>query len=60
VPTLSVGQRVRDRLPGWSGAMEHGELWRHGVRRDALLAGLFFRGLRVTIDWRSRALVLEE
>jgi len=60
VPTLSVGQRVRDRMPGWSGAMEHGELWRHGVRRDALLAGLFFRGLRVTIDWRSRALVLEE
>lgn len=60
VPTVSVGQRVRDRLPGWSGAMEHGELWRHGVRRDALLGGLFFRGLRVTIDWRSHALVLEE
>jgi len=60
VPTLSVGQRARDRLPGWSGAMDHGELWRHGVRRDAILAGGFFRGLRVTIDWRSRALVIEE
>lgn len=60
VPTLSLGQRVRDRLPGWSGAMEHGELWRHGVRRDALIAGAFFRNLRVTIDWRARALVIEE
>ena len=60
VPTVTLGQRVRDRLPGWSGAMERGELWRYGVRRDALLAGAFFRGLRVTIDWRGRALVLEE
>jgi hypothetical protein len=60
VPTLSLGQRVRDRLPGWSGAMEHGELWRHGVRRDALIAGAFFRALRVTIDWRARVLVIEE
>ncbi len=60
VPTVSLGQKVRDRLPGWSGAMEHGELWRHGVRRDALLAGGFFRNLRVTIDWRTRTLVLED
>ena len=60
VPTLSLGQRVRDRLPGWSGAMEHGELWRHGVRRDALLAGAFFRNLRVTIDWRARVLLIED
>jgi hypothetical protein len=60
VPTVSLGQKVRDRLPGWSGAMEHGELWRHGVRRDALIAGGFFRNLRVTIDWRTRALVLED
>ncbi|HEY6866690.1 MAG TPA: aspartyl protease family protein [Candidatus Eisenbacteria bacterium] len=60
VPTVALGQRVRDRLPGWSGAMEQGEMWRHGVRRDALLAGMFFRGLRVTIDWRGRSLVLEE
>ena len=60
VPTLSLGQRARDRLPGWSGAMEHGELWRHGVRRDALLAGGFFRNLRITLDWRARALVIEE
>ena len=60
VSTLSLGQRVRDRLPGWSGAMEHSELWRYGVRRDALLAAGFFRGLRVTIDWRARMLVIEE
>lgn len=60
VPTLSLGQRVRDRLPGWSGAMEHGELWRHGVRRDALIGGLFFRNLRVTLDWRARVLVIED
>jgi hypothetical protein len=60
VSMLSLGQRSRDRLPGWSGAMDHAELWRHGVRRDALLAGGFFKGLRVTIDWRTRALVIEE
>ncbi len=60
VPTVSLGQRVRDRLPGWSGAMDHGELWSHGVRRDALLAGLFFRNLRLTLDWRARVLVLED
>ena len=60
VPTLSLGQRVRDRIPGWSGAMEHGELWRHGVRRDALLAGGFFRNLRITLDWRARVLVIED
>ena len=40
--------------------MEHGELWRHGVRRDALIGGLFFRNLRVTLDWRARALVIED
>ncbi len=60
VPTLSLGQRVRDRIPGWTGAMEHGELWRHGVRRDALLGGLWFRNLRLTLDWRTHTLVLEE
>ena len=47
-------------LPGWSGAMEHGELWRHGVRRDALIAGGFFRNLRITLDWRARVLVIED
>jgi hypothetical protein len=60
VPTVSLGQRVRDRLAGWSGAMDHDQLWIHGVRRDALIAGLFFRNLRLTVDWRARVLLLED
>ena len=60
VPTVSVGAVVRDRVPGWSDAMDSAELWRYGVRRDALLAGEFFGGLRVTIDWTRHELVIEE
>ena len=51
---------VRERVPGWSGAMEYRELWRHGVRRDAILAGDFFRGRRLTIDWQDLRLVIEQ
>jgi hypothetical protein len=60
VPSISVGPLVRDRVPGWSGALDAAELWRHGVRRDALLGGEFFRGRRVTFDWEKRELLVEQ
>ncbi len=60
VPSVSVGQMVRERVPGWSDAMEYRELWRHGVRRDAILGGDFFRGRRLTIDWQELRLVIEQ
>jgi hypothetical protein len=60
VPTVLFGPVVGDRLAGWSGALESSELWRHGVRRDALLSHDFFRGRRVTIDWEKQELVFEE
>lgn len=60
VPSVTVGPLVRDKVRGWSGALDSGELWRHGVRRDAILAGEFFRGRRVTIDWERHELVVEE
>ena len=59
VPAVTVGGIARDKLAGWSGALDSGELWRHGVRRDALLSHDFFRGRRVTIDWDRRELVFE-
>ena len=60
VPGIAVGPLVRDKVPGWSGALDPGELWRHGVRRDAILAGEFFRDRRVTFDWSRRELVVED
>ena len=60
VPGVSVGPLARDRVPGWSGALESAELWRHGVRRDAILGGEFFRDRRVTIDWQRMELRVEE
>jgi hypothetical protein len=60
VPSVSVGPLVADKVRGWSGGLDASELWRHGVRRDAILAGEFFRGRRVTIDWQRRELVVEE
>jgi hypothetical protein len=59
VPTLSVGPIVEDKVAGWSGALDSAELWRHGVRRDALLSHDFFAGKRVTYDWSGHALVFE-
>ena len=59
-PSVSVGAVVRNRVPGWSGAMDSGEMWRHGVRRDAILSSDFFRGRAVTIDWARHELVFEE
>jgi hypothetical protein len=60
VPTVTIGTVVSDKVPGWSGAMDSAELWRHGVRRDAILSHDVFRGRRVTFDWAARALVIEE
>lgn len=60
VASLTLGRAAFDRLPGWSGAMEPTEMWRHGVRRDALLGPGILRGRRTTIDWASRELVFED
>lgn len=60
VPALSLGGVAFDRLPGWSGAMEPVELWRHGVRRDGLLGPGILLKRRVTIDWTKQQLVFEE
>src|SRR5206468_8271056 len=60
VPSVTVGPVVKDKVPGWSGALDSSELWRHGVRRDAVLSGDFFRGRRLTIDWQARQLIFEE
>ena len=60
VPSLSLGDVAWDKLPGWSGAMEPVELWRHGVRRDALLGPGILLKRRTTIDWKRRELLFEE
>ncbi|MFM7231515.1 MAG: aspartyl protease family protein [bacterium] len=60
VPTVALGAMAFDKQPGWSGAMEPVELWRHGVRRDALLGPGLLRGQRVTIDWSRRTLLFED
>ena len=59
VPNVTVGPLVRDKLHGWSGVLDAGELWRHGVRRDAVLSHDFFKDQRLTIDWEKRELVVE-
>jgi hypothetical protein len=60
VPSLTIGNQVYDRVPGWAGAMEPVEMWRHGVRRDALLGPGILLRQRTTIDWKRRDLVFEE
>ncbi len=60
VPSLTLGSMAWDKLPGWSGAMEPVEMWRHGVRRDALLGPGILLKRRTTIDWTRRELVFEE
>ena len=60
VPSLAIGSQVYDRVPGWSGAMEPVEMWRHGVRRDALLGPGILLRKRTTIDWKRRELVFQE
>jgi hypothetical protein len=60
VSTVALGPVVKDKVPGWLGALDASEMWRHGVRRDALLSSEFFRGKRVTILWDRHALAFEE
>jgi hypothetical protein len=60
VGSLTLGREVFDKLPGWSGAMEPLEMWRHGVRKDGLLGPAILRGRRMTIDWTKRELVFED
>ena len=57
--SVTVGPISRDKVMGWSGAMASGELWRHGVRRDAEISEDFFRGYRVSVDWERRELLFE-
>lgn len=59
VSGVSVGPYGRNRVPGWSNAMDSSELWRHGVRRDAILSGDFFEDARLTFDWPKQELVIE-
>ncbi|MEK7330782.1 MAG: aspartyl protease family protein [Candidatus Eisenbacteria bacterium] len=59
VPNVVVGPLVREKVAGWSGVLDEAELWKHGVRRDAILSHDFFHGQRVTIDWAARELVVE-
>ena len=59
VPTVTVGPLVRDKLNGCAGALDPADLWRHGVRRDALLSSDFLQRQRVTVDWDRRELVFE-
>jgi hypothetical protein len=40
--------------------MDATELWRHGVRRDAVLGPGILLKRRMTIDWTRRELVFEE
>lgn len=60
VPSVQLGSVAFEKQPGWSGAMEPIEMWRHGVRRDALLGPGILRGRKVTIDWTRRDLVFED
>lgn len=60
VPSVSVGPVVESKVPGWQGALASSELWRHGVRRDALISHDFFKDRALTIDWKNRELVIEE
>ncbi|HEX5632223.1 MAG TPA: aspartyl protease family protein, partial [Gemmatimonadales bacterium] len=59
VPSLTLGALAFDKQPGWSGAMDPSELWRHGVRRDAVLGPGVLLKRRVTFDWTQRVLHFE-
>ena len=59
-PAVSVGPVLKNKVPGWSGAMDSGELWRHGIRRDAIVSGGFFKDRVITFDWARREIVFEK
>ncbi len=60
VPSVQVGPVAESNVPGWQGALSSSELWRHGVRRDALISNDFFTGKAVTIDWQKHELLFVE
>jgi hypothetical protein len=60
VPAVTVGPLTRNNVPGWSGALDAAELWRHGVRRDGILSHDFFKSYAVTYDWAAHEMVVEE
>ncbi len=60
VSTLAIGPIARDHVEGWSGEMDASELWRWGIRRDAVLGPRFFADRRVTFDWARHELVFED
>ncbi len=60
VPSVTLGPVAQDKVQGWSGAIDAAEVLRHGVRRDAVLGGEFFRDRRVSIDWQAHELVVEQ
>lgn len=59
VPTLTLGRVVGDRVSGWIGALDSGEVWREGVRLDGQLGPDWFRGRRLTFDWDKHEVVFE-
>jgi hypothetical protein len=59
VPTVSFGAVVQDKVPAWNGAFDSRELWRHGVRRDALIGPDTFTRRRVSFDWDAMTLLFE-
>jgi Aspartyl protease/Tetratricopeptide repeat len=59
VPTVSLGPIVESNVDGWQDGLASSELWRHGVRRDALISHDFFKDKAVTIDWKKHELVFE-
>lgn len=59
VPTVTVGPLAFGKLAGWCGGPDATELWRCGVRRDALLGAATLERRRMTIDWERRQLVFE-
>jgi hypothetical protein len=59
MPTMTIGPLVRMKVSGWAGALDDAELWRYGVRRDAIVSHDFFKKQRITIDWQKRELVVE-
>jgi tetratricopeptide (TPR) repeat protein len=59
VPSVAIGPVVQSNVAGWQDALSSIEMWRHGVRRDALISHDFFAKKAVTIDWENHELVFE-
>lgn len=59
VNAAMVGTVACDKLTAWSGAFDAYEMWRHGMRRDALLGPEVWEKRRVTFDWEKSELRVE-